>query len=408
MDQYLLVLILIGAATFVTAWMPKLSKKFGISYSVIYLLAGILLYTLIPDYLPNPLPENNEVLTLHLTELIVIISLMGTGIKIDQKFSFKRWAAPLKLIGITMLLCIIVTTFMGYYFLGLGLASAILLGAVLAPTDPVLASDVQVGPPNEGSTNEAKFVLTSEAGLNDGMAFPFTWLAITVGLITAGEGGNLLDWLAFDVIYRILAGVFLGYLAGKVTGHLIFALSDRNKILHAKNSLVAISITLLIYGITEMVHGYGFIAVFICAITLRHYEKGHKYHKDMHSFTDQFERLLVCILLMLFGGAVAMGLLAGLSWEMVLFTIIFLLLVRPLTALLGLITTKLPIREKLAISFFGIRGMGSIFYLAFGLNEFNFLHQEELWAIVSFTIFISILLHGLTANPVMKHLKDKS
>src|SRR5690606_17903886 len=119
-------------------------------------------------------------------------------------------------------------------------------------------------------------------------------------------------------------------------------------------------------------------------------------------------RLLVCILLMLFGGAVAMGLLAGLSWEMVLFTIIFLLLVRPLTALLGLITTKLPIREKLAISFFGIRGMGSIFYLAFGLNEFNFLHQEELWAIVSFTIFISILLHGLTANPVMKHLKDKS
>lgn len=132
-----------------------------------YLLAGILLYTFLPTYLPDPLPQNNETLTLHLTELIVIISLMGAGLKIDREFSFKRWASPLKLIGKTMLLCIAITTFLGYYFLGLGLASATLMGAVLAPTDPVLAADVQVGPPNEPGKSETKFVLTSEAGLTE-------------------------------------------------------------------------------------------------------------------------------------------------------------------------------------------------------------------------------------------------
>lgn len=142
MDQNLLILTLIGAATFLMAWMPAFSKKTGISYSVFYIIAGVFLYIIIPDYLPNPLPKNNESLTLHLTELIVLISLMGSGIKIDRPFSFKGWSSPLKLIGITMLACIAAAACMEYYFLSLGIASAVLLGAALAPTDPVLAADV--------------------------------------------------------------------------------------------------------------------------------------------------------------------------------------------------------------------------------------------------------------------------
>ena len=405
MSQYLLILTIIGIASFGTSWMPKISEKTGVSYSVFYLLAGILLYTFLPTYLPDPLPQNNDTLTLHLTELIVIISLMGAGLKIDREFSFKRWASPLKLIGITMLLCIVITTLLGYYFLGLGLASATLLGAVLAPTDPVLAADVQVGPPNDSGKSETKFVLTSEAGLNDGVAFPFTWLAITFGLIATGKDTGILEWFAVDMVYRILAGILLGYLAGKGVGYLIFNLADKYKILNAKNSLVAISITMLVYGATEILHAYGFIAVFICAITLRHYEKGHKYHAEMHSFADQLERLLVCILLMVFGGAVAMGILAPLTWELALVAVAFLLVIRPLTGLLGLSTSKMEFKEKLAISFFGIRGMGSIFYLAFAIKEFDFEHQNELWAIVSLTLLLSIIIHGITANWAMKHLK---
>lgn len=405
MDQYLLILTLIGFATFSMAWMPNISKKTGISYSVFYLLAGFLLYKLFPGYLPDPIPQKNESLTLHLTELVVIISLMGAGLKIDRVFSFRNWKSPIKLIAITMLLCIAVVSLLGYYFLGLGLASAVLLGAVLAPTDPVLASDVQVGPPNDSTESETKFTLTSEAGLNDGVAFPFTWLAVTLGLIAAGQESSLWNWFAYDMLYRIIVGIVIGYISGKGIGYLVFKLGDKTKLLNTKDGLLGIAITLLVYGSTEMVHGYGFISVFVCAITFRHYEKKHKYHGELHSFTDQIERLIVCILLILFGGTLAMGILKPLTWQMVLFTIIFLLLVRPLAGLLGLSTSALRFKEKLAISFFGIRGMGSIFYLSFGISKFDFEFQDELWAIISLTILISVMIHGFSATLTMKKLK---
>lgn len=407
MDQYLIILVILGAAIFSVTWMPGISKKTGISYSVFYVVTGFLLYLSAPDLMPNPLLQKNENLTLHLTELIVIISLMGTGIKIDRKFSFKSWSSPLKLLGFTMLLCIVAATLMGHYFLGLGLASAVLLGAVLAPTDPVLASDVQVGPPNDGMKSETRFVLTSEAGLNDGVAFPFTWLAITIGFILSGKEGSFFEWFAFDVIYRTGAGILIGFLSGKGLGILLFRLSKKYEILRTRDGLVAVAATLLVYGLTEIIHGYGFIAVFICAITLRHFEKDHQYHDKLHSFTDQIERLLLCLLLIIFGGSLAMGILEPITWKMVLFSAIFLLIVRPVFGWLALSSVQLKNRERLAIGFFGIRGMGSIFYLAFGLSHFDFDHQDELWAIVSLTILFSILVHGLTATSVMEYLKQK-
>ena len=405
MNSYLVIITLIGLATFGLAWMPRISKRTGISYSVFYLLAGVLAYTLIPEYLPNPMPQQNETLSLHLSELVVIISLMGTGIKINRVFSLKKWAAPLKLVSITMLLCIAACALLGYYFLGLGLASAVLLGAVLAPTDPVLASDVQVGPPDESDKSESHFTLTSEAGLNDGVAFPFTWLAITLGLMATGGDANLVDWFTFDLLYRIAAGVTVGYLAGKGIGYLVFKMTKRADGPQIKDGFLAISLTLLVYGASELIHAYGFIAVFVCAFTFRHYEKGNTYHKELHSFTDQIERLLVCVLLMLFGGCIVTGILQPLNWKMTVFVLLLLVLIRPLFSMLSLITTVCPTKEKLAISFFGIRGMGSIFYLAFAFSEFDFDYQDELWAIVSLTILISVILHGFTATSIMRKIK---
>ncbi|SUX48708.1 cation:proton antiporter [Chryseobacterium indoltheticum] len=407
MDQYLLVIVILGAAILSVAWMPGISKKTGISYSIFYVAVGFILYRTLSDFLPDPMPQKNENMTLHLTELIVIISLMGTGIKIDRKFSFKRWSSPLKLVGFTMLLCIGTAAAMGYYFLGLGIASAVLLGAVLAPTDPVLASDVQVGPPNDGMKSEAKFSLTAEAGLNDGVAFPFTWLAITVGLIMSGKEGSFIEWFAFDVIYRIAAGIITGFLTGKGLGILLFKLSKNYETLKTRDGLVAVAATLLVYGVTEFAHGYGFIAVFICAITLRHFEKEHHYHDKLHSFTDQIERLLLCLLLIIFGGTLAMGVLDPITGKMVLFAGVFLLIIRPVFGWLALASVKIKNRERLAIGFFGIRGMGSIFYLAFAFSKFDFDHHDELWAVVSLTILFSILIHGLTATPVMENLKEE-
>jgi NhaP-type Na+/H+ or K+/H+ antiporter len=406
MDKYLLLLTVIGFAAFGMAWMPAISKYIRVSYSIIYVAIGAILYLLFPNALPDPNPIHSQYTTLHLSEIVVIISLMGTGIKIDQVFSVKKWKAPLRLISIAMILCIAATAVLGIYYLHIGVASALLLGAVLAPTDPVLASDVQVGPPNDGKISETKFTLTAEGGLNDGMAFPFIWLAVL--LATTGlDGEALVHWLVWDVAYKIIAGIIIGLIMGKIAGYIVFEVSKKYHFLETRDGFLAIALTFIVYGITELASGYGFIAVFISAITLRHYEKHHDYHNDLHDFTDQAERLLIAILLIFFGGALVKGILAPLTVSMALFSVLFLFVVRPLAAYLSLLGVDLHQKKKIVASFFGIRGMGSIFYLAFAFSQAPFIHKEEIWATVAFTILISIFIHGLTANPVMQYLRKR-
>ena len=399
-------MLIIGLTSLGMAFMPAISKKIKVSYAVLYVLAGMLLYVAFPDLLPSPMPQENKKLTLHLTELIVIIALMGTGIKIDRAFSFKRWATPLRMIFIAMTMCIAISTAMGLFVLNWALPSALLLGAVLAPTDPVLASDVQVGPPGEKRKFETKFALTSEAGLNDGMAFPFVWLAI----IVAGEGlstQNFVTWFATDVIYKVIAGLIIGLLSGKLLGYLVFSVAKKYSLLKSTDGFVAFSLTLSVYALTEIVGGYGFIAVFVSALTLRNYEKGHDSHEHFHSFTDQIERILLGILLIFFGGTLVSGILKPLTFEMAAVCLAFLFIVRPVSSYLSLLGTDTHFKEKLAISFFGIRGMGSVFYLSFAFAHADFSNGKDLWAMIAFTILVSILIHGVTAGRVLARIEKK-
>ncbi|HYH57378.1 MAG TPA: cation:proton antiporter, partial [Anseongella sp.] len=336
MDTYIISITIIGLSILGMACIPVITKKLKVSYSILYVLAGVLLYTLLHEYLPWPDPIWREDYSVHITELVVIIALMGTGLKIDQPFSFRTWRIPFRLVSVTMLLCIAFAACLGWAFLGLDLAHAVLLGAVLAPTDPVLASDVQVGPPQEKERDNIRFPLTAEAGMNDGLAFPFVWLAILLAL-PAGAEKSLGQWALYDLIYRLAAGVACGFLLGKLLAWLLFHLPRKGNQLVVQDGFVAISATLLVYGITELVHGYGFIAVFITAITLRNEEIGHKYHLKLHAFTDQMEKMLLAVLLLLFGGSLITGLLNDLNWEMVVFGLAFVLIIRPLAGLAGLI-----------------------------------------------------------------------
>ena len=406
MDGYLLVITLIGLAALGMSWMPALTEYTGIPYSILYVGIGAVLYLIFPATLPRPDPVMNGTVTMRLAEMVVIISLMGTGIKIDRVFTLKKWRSPLRLLSVAMLLCIAATAFAGTTFLRLNIAAALLLGAVIAPTDPVLASGVQVGPPNEGKRSETKFALTAEAGLNDGLAFPFVWLAITFAVSNQLQASTLLSWLAYDVLYKIATGLAIGFLFGKAIGYILFKAADKYPALKTREGFLAISLTLLVYGSTELIHGYGFIAVFICAITLRHFEKHHHYHDTLHTTAEQTEKLFVAILLILFGGSLVSGILSPLTWKMVAFSFLFLFIIRPAAAYISLFLIKMHTKEKLAISFFGIRGMGSIYYLAFALTQANFAHAEELWATVAFTVLISIFIHGCTAAHAMKKLAD--
>jgi NhaP-type Na+/H+ or K+/H+ antiporter len=257
-----------------------------------------------------------------------------------------------------------------------------------------------VGPPLEKTTSKVRFALTAEGGLNDGMAFPFTWLAIAL-VATSFNIETLTTWLLKDLGFRIVVGLISGLLFGKGLAYLLFHLPKKTKLDTPADGFVALSATLLVYGVTELLHGYGFIGVFVCAVTLRNFEMGHKYHKKLHAFSDQMERILIAIVLILFGGSIAYGILSLLDWQLALFGLASIFIVRPLCAYFSVIRARLLMKEKLMISFFGIKGVGSLFYLSFALNEAPFENAAELWCVVSFIVLCSILIHGFSAAKTM-------
>ncbi|WP_299705866.1 sodium:proton antiporter [uncultured Pontibacter sp.] len=403
MDKYVIAISVVGVAALSMAWIPRLTERTFISYPILFLLVGMFVYW-VPFELPSPNPIRGEKYAVHLTELSVIISLMGTGLKIRRKFGLKLWRIPLRLVSITMLLCIGALAFLGWSVLGFSIAAAVLLGAVLAPTDPVLAEQVQVGPPDDEEEDVVRFSLTSEAGLNDGSAFPFTWLAVVLAVSAGSNPDWFAEWVMRDLIYRIVVGVAMGYAIGWALAFLIFKLPKISKFPKANEGFLALSATLVSYGFTEFVHGYGFIAVFVTALTMSSYEEEDEYHTEMHDFINQIERIVMVILLILFGGSIVSGLLDHLTWQGALIGLAFLFVIRPLTTLPSLIGTRSTVREKVAISFFGIRGIGSFYYLSFALNEYDFKEANELWSVVGFVVMVSIMLHGVTASRAMRKL----
>jgi NhaP-type Na+/H+ or K+/H+ antiporter len=398
-------------AVFAAAVLPKLLRNAPLSMPMVFLAAGMLAFTFIPS-LPDPDPLQYGEFTTHLTEVCVIISLMGAGLALDRPLGRRQWSTTWRMLGLAMPVCIVALTLLGLGVLGLGLGAALLVGAALAPTDPVLASEVQVGEPaddedeSERGEDEIRFSLTSEAGLNDGLAFPFVYLAIAISLVGASPSQWFGSWFAVDVLWRIAAGVLLGWLAGKALGRLFFSARHESiRLSGHSQGFVALAATFLTYGVTEMVEGYGFIAVFVCAVTIRAAERTHGFHRIMHAYVEQLERLMTVVILVLLGGAIARGLLAGIGWPELLVTAVFLLLVRPLAGWLALVRGKTGPRERIAISFFGIRGIGSLYYLAYALSKGDFSAQaEQLWAFVGLVVAASIVVHGATTAPVMNRL----
>ncbi|MCI1188080.1 cation:proton antiporter [Hymenobacter sp. DH14] len=404
MPYYTIALLLLGIAILGVAWLPSLLEKYPLSYPILYILLGLGVCSL-PIPLPHADPLVHPVFVKHLSELCVIVALTGTGLKIDRPFSLRAWRSPLLLVLVLMVFTIAGLALAGHWLLGLAPASALLLAAALAPTDPVLAGDVQVGDPGEGREDNVRFALTGEAGLNDGLAFPFVYLALALLPTAVPLDERLRHWLWMDVGYRIGVGVLLGWLSGKFLAYLIFNLPKRVSIKTEGYGFVALAVTLTSYAITELVHGYGFLAVFIAAITLRSRERKHEYHRLMHAFTDQMERLFIVVILLLLGAAIADGLLRALTWPGAALGVLLVLVLRPLGGMLTLIRSpRINLAERAVISFFGIRGIGSVFYVAYALGEADFPQARQIWAVLAFTMLLSITVHGVLATPVMNWL----
>ncbi|MER2266940.1 cation:proton antiporter [Methylobacterium oxalidis] len=409
MNVYVLALGGFGALVLLTAWLPMVLRQLPLSLPIVCVGIGAALSSLplVAEAVAHP--REHLHLVERLSEFVVIVSLMGAGLKLDRLIGWQRWIVTWRLLGIAMPLTILALAFLASTLLGLGAAAAVLLAGALAPTDPVLASDVQVGPPQQGQEDEMRFALTSEAGLNDGLAFPFVHLAIA---LAAAEGFGLWqlgEWFAIAVLWKIAVGVALGALIGRGLGWLTFHLPNNAKLSRTGDGFVALGVTCLTYAAVEIAHGYGFIGVFVAAVALRSAHHSHDYHHKMHDYAEELERLLMMVLLVGFGAAlIGGGLLKGLTWEAALFAGLALFIVRPVCGWLSLLGTNQPTSERAVISFFGIRGLGTIYYLAYGLNHAVFEQADLLWSTAGLTILISILLHGVTVTPVLRFLDRRS
>lgn len=411
-----------GASLLLAIVLPDLLNRWAISAPMVLVGVGMLIgLTPLPDGLPLD-PQDNRVVIEHTTELVVIVALMGVGLAIDRPLearswsSWRQWSPTWRLLVIGMPLTIAAVAALGWAA-GLPPAVALLLGAALAPTDPVLASDVQVAGPQTGGhevdeSDELRFTLTSEAGLNDGLAFPFVYAAIL--LATEGAVSNwALEWVGFYLVGKVAIGVLAGVVVGKVLAYVAFRSSNRAlRVAERGESLLALAALVASYGVGEVLGGYGFLSVFVCAISFRSAERSHDYHAAMHEVAERLERLLTLFVLLILGIALTRGLLDALDWRGVIIGLALILVVRPAAGILALTpwptrgkgTVPLTKHERWATAFFGVRGIGSIYYLAYAAGEDQTLAQDWLWSTVAFTIVASVLIHGILATPVMARI----
>ncbi len=403
-DSYLFYLLALGIITLLAATIPNIIKGNRINAPIIYLIIGMAAFYLFEKQLTFRVIDNVNVIK-HISEFVIIISLTNAGLKIEKPFSWQTWKYSFYLLLITLPLTIIAAGYLGWAYLGLAPASAILFGSLIAPTDPVLASDLQTTGPSEQDISKTKLALTSEAGINDGLAFPFTFFAIY--MVTQGNDYSawFTQWFLIDVLYKITTALVLGALCGWLLYKLIFKLISRERHSQISRGILSLSLTVLPYTLTELAHGYGFIAVFIAACVFGNSEKNLRHMDNLHDFTEEIERVFVALIF------IAIGIYASQNFEsladikLVITALIIILIIRPLTGWLALLPTKLVPFERFVLSFYGIRGVGSIFYLTYALSEAEFSEAGILIKITLITIIFSIIIHGISAAGIQRKLE---
>lgn len=401
LSSYYLLFAALGIAIILAYWMPRFVSGREPAASALLIGLGAAAFALVPGMPPALNPLANPRAWETASELCVIVGLFGVGLTIDKLGGWRQWRATVRLLAVAMPLSIGVVMALGIGVAGMTLAGALLLGAVLAPTDPVLAGDVQVGRPTEGGEHPVRFALTTEAGLNDGLGFPFVHLALAlaaVGTLSWTEAAPILgDWLWRDVLYRITVGTAGGVAIGWLLGRVLFGWPAGNALAKTEAGVVALAGVLLAYGATELVSGYGFIAVFVAGLTLRRAETGHEFNTRLHSFTESIEHALTALLLVGLGAALPV-LLPALDWAGAAIALALIFVVRPLIAWMALGGVLTSSRERAVVAFYGVRGVGSIYYLAYAGSHMDLINREELWAIVAFTVLLSTVVHGFTAG----------
>lgn len=396
-ESYHILLLVLGLSIIFSYWLPRFLSGREPATSALLILFGMAAFAVVPGMPPALDPVSSPRLWEVVSELCVVVGLFGTGLRIDRFVGRSKWLPTARLLVIAMPLTIVLLALVGWVAAGMTLAGGLLLGAILAPTDPVLAGDVQVGPPHEGGEHPVRYALTTEAGLNDGLAFPFVHLGIAVA--TAGGFSLALagEWLARDLIYRVIIGAAAGAGVGWLLAKVLFDWPRENALSKTGSGVIALAGVLLAYGLTEVVEGYGFIAAFTAGYTLRRSETKHRFHRRLHDFSESLEHSLTAILLVAIGASIPF-LWPHFDLAHAAIGIALVFLIRPLVGWISLANTALRGRERLVVSFYGVRGIGSVYYLAYAGHHVELVDEYALWATVAFTILVSTVVHGLTAG----------
>jgi NhaP-type Na+/H+ or K+/H+ antiporter len=404
-DTYVAGLFFIAIAIVAAIGALSHERERAFSASLVYLGLGfgaaVAVELLDLDWL-DPLGDPDVVE--RVTELAVVIALFGTGLKLDRPFGWRSWSGVARLLAITMPLTIGAIVLFGTQVAGLSLGAAIVLGAILAPTDPVLAGDVGVGPPGDEDEHETNFSVTGEAGLNDGLAFPFLFLGLFV--LEPGGTGWLGEWLLADVAYAIAIGVGIGAALGYGFAAAAVRLRDRELLATAFDAWIAIPAALAIYGAAELAGAYGFIAAFAGGLAFRRYEKSHDYNRSVHDGAEVAEKFGELAAILLLGSMLSIsGLEApGLAgWALV---VALILVIRPAAVAVSFIGSRLPLGERAFLGWFGVRGIGSLYYVAVAVGS-GYLAAGEAkvvaWTAIG-AVIVSIVVHGVTATPLSRRL----
>lgn len=436
-----------GALLVLMALGGSMLSPMPVSTSMLYLLAGLAAGPL-GLALAAPHLFDHTLLLEHLTEIIVLLSLFTSGLKMSVGLRDRRWFPPLRLALLSMLATVALITAAGVWLLGLPLGAAVLLGGILAPTDPVLATDVQVNDPSD--RDAVRFALTGEGGLNDGTAFPVVMLGL--GLLGVHEIGTLgWRWLAVDLLWATAAGIFVGAALGVGLGRLVLYLRQRHHEAVGYENFLALGLIGLAYGFAVLVHAYGFLAVFAAGLALRYtaqaatdeaaaalglapsaaadavapVEQAHHSAQPGHagrmatdpqhapaymahavmSFNEQLDRIGEMV------GVVVLGMLLwAVPWTPAAwwFVPLVLLAVRPLAVAVGLAGSRTSPRQRRLIGWFGIRGIGSLYYLSYALNHgLPARHADTLVALTVAVVVSSIVVHGISVTPLMARYRRR-
>ncbi|MDZ7594670.1 MAG: cation:proton antiporter [Thiobacillus sp.] len=418
--------LLVGGLLLARGLTSPMLQRLPVTPAIVYLAVGLLVGpTVLNLFHFNPLKES--ALLEVLTEVVVLISLFSAGVKMPVPFSFARWRTPILLASVSMAVSVGLVAAFAYYLLGLPLGAGVLLGAILAPTDPVLATDVQTRHP--GDRDRLRFTLTCEAGMNDGSAFPFVMLGMgLLGLHELGEFG--LRWALVDVLWATVAGVAIGVVSGAALAHLGRKLRGNPPRHKLMDDFLGLGLIGVVYGLSVLVDAWGFLAVFFAAVALRQTElklaRADLNHPNPPPtvpieleaaiavpenepaptvsegsliFKEHLERLSELMLILLIGGTLFLD---SWSWRAVGLALFLFVVARPLSVLVGLLGTRTLWPTRGMVGWFGVRGIGSLYYLMFAIQ--HGLPEDLALDLIQLTLIavaLSILVHGTSVKPLM-------